>query len=249
MIQTRRLGLAVLTGFSTFFLFIFILIIWNGWFLPEPQYIVYSYDEIVKKEVMLSLINLLIDIVILFLPIYITALFFKRLQRTFTLKRFSAILILVIVLSSLIVVRTISESLSLWQPLEQSTHNIEQRTFSRGRGGGLGLQKVYAVRFTTKTSNLSFIKNGIIPTLERFGYEVNDYGATIGRQDYTSVSDHMSTDIQVQSINNIPFTAPLADLDFAGINFRKKRSLNSIDLVTGNYRGDDIVKGYLQSYY
>lgn len=250
MVSKHRLGLAVLTALSAFFLLFGLIVIWKGWFLPEPQYTTNSFDDVRTQEISLSVINLLINVVILFVPIYTISLFFKSSQQLFAFKRFLIILISVLLLSSVFIARTVYESLQFWQPLEASTRSMNDRTFTRGRGGGLGLQKIYFIDFTTKGSNLSFIQNEIIPILQSYGYTAHDFGLSIGRKHYTTfTTDIPSDDMHIENLNQVPFTTRLSPLDYANINFQNKKSYGSLNLRIDNYKGSELIKGSVRAYY
>lgn len=147
-------------------------VIWNGWFLPEPHYSAYSFSEVILKELTLSIKNLFINILLLFLPLYL--LIHSYINTS--IKR----AIIIIVISSLFVFKDIVSSILLWQPLEQATQSYNNRVYSRYRGGGLGLAKVYNILFTIPSNNVKSVKEDLVPILRSKGFDIDTKSTFFG---------------------------------------------------------------------
>lgn len=240
-----RVATIFLTIFGVILFLIALAFILTGWFLPEPQYQINSFPGVIFFEILKSTINLLLDMIILLLPIFLISIFVKPWNSISNKERFYSVVAIAFFISIVVVGFSIIKSILLWQPLESSTRFAQERIFDRGRGGAFGAQKIYRVEFTTSSNNLSFIPNKIIPLLKSYGCSVNQFSVFIGKKEYISFEPILANSIQVQSINEIPFNNPLANLDFSSINFQCKKVRGGLHLLTGNYRSNGIITGSL----
>ncbi len=249
MISFSRVGKAIGTFFTIIIFLIALSVVWNGWFLPEPQYTVNSYKEIVSQEITLSFISVIFDIVILFPLLYIISFALSYLKNLTFGQRTLLILMICFVFSLIAISSSIVQSLKFWQPLVKSTDTIEQRTFTRTRGGGFGLQKSYMVRFSQQKLDLSVIQKGVVPYLIADGYTANDFGARVGGQEYSDNNAPSIKAIQLKDVRELPFTTPLQKFDYANINFAKKNPSDAINILIDNNEEKNILEGTLTAYH
>lgn len=224
-----------------------IFVVWQGWYLPEPQYTADSYAQVLAREFGMSMKNVIINTFVFLIPLYIISFSLKPSLKKFSFMRLVITGLVALGLGIVIVVFIVSKSLAFWFPLEKATHHIERRVFTRGRGGNLGLQKEYIMHFSTKTPNLLFIKNQIVPNLQLLGYTVDSFGLQIRGKRYMSNSSK-NKDIIIESVYKIPLETTLLPNDVGVINFRKDKT-NTINFVIDRLEGNNTVTGYLQSYH
>ncbi len=173
--KNEKPAVIILTVLLTVVLFLpALIIVLTGWFLPEPQYTANSFSEVIAKEVTLSVTNLLIDLVLFSLSIFFTLVFLLlKIFKFSILKSVLIVLTAAFTLSLVCVSYSILESLNFWQPLEEATIMYQDKTYSRGRGGGLGLQKVYHLNFTIPSDNIASVRDDLVPTLEKRGFSTD----------------------------------------------------------------------------
>ena len=146
----------------------------SGWFLPEPQYSAGSYQEVLNQEILQSLKNLFINIAVLSVGFALT--FWVFLSAIFNLSKFKIILIcflLGLISGTAIVSLDIIKSISHWRVLEGATLGFEQKSYGRGRGGGLGLQKEYSITFVNPSNTADSVKNVLVPSLQKSGFTIH----------------------------------------------------------------------------
>jgi len=65
-----------------------------------------------------------------------------------------------------------SPALLYWNVLDKSVLNYQNKIYKRGRGGGFGLQKQYAITFTIPSDNAESVRDILIPSLEKAGFKL-----------------------------------------------------------------------------
>ncbi|QQG41058.1 MAG: hypothetical protein HYV37_01900 [Candidatus Levyibacteriota bacterium] len=248
MFEKQSLAVKIITIIAYIVLLTSIFIAWQGWYFPKPQYTATSYAQVIAQEFGMSMKNIIINLAIFFLPMYVISFLFKASLKRFSWWRIFLVGTIALLFSVFFVVRAVTESLSLWYPLEKATHNIERKVFTRGMDGGLGLQKEYTIHFSVKTSNLLFIQNQIAPNLQLLGYSVESFGVQIRGKRYIMQSNQKNKDNAVQNIYNTPLQNILLNGDGAVINFQKDPK-NTIYFVTESYQENNTIEGFLQSRY
>ena len=203
--------------------------IWNGSFLPEPNYSASSFSGVITKEISLSIPRLLIDTVICLLSVYLILAFFEG---TFFSTRGKHLMLTVLfsaIFSTIIISLQIYKSINYWQPFIALSQNFNDSTFGRGRGGAFGAQKEYALTAHPKSFNLSSIESQIIPSMSRSGYSVGGFFIRVNGKIYSS--NQFPNSISVDDIRNVPFSDTLKPNEVINITFENKRAREGTNLI------------------
>lgn len=171
---TKKFGIILLTIFL-FFITTTPFLTWTklNWFLPEPHYTTNEYNQILSKELTLSLKNILIDSMILTLAFFITFSFlFSKLFGFSDLKNLFVCFVFGVIVSTSIVGTNIYQSMKYWEVLENAASIFDQKVYTRGRGGGFNAQKKYTITFVNHSDTAINVKNIVLPSLQRSGFSI-----------------------------------------------------------------------------
>lgn len=193
---------AVIVGFLLLYFYIYFNYMYFNIYGSFSVYSVNSSTQIIREELFWAFREIAVMTSYLFLPIYILLFFFVNFltntTKILSLKLISATLLISLIICLIYIAKPLYNDFFMWQPLIKATEKLSNKEFIAqipcSWYCSFAGESRFMVKFRQQTSNLSFLRDSVIPNLKKFKY--SPYSVYI-------LGKHLSLDISKKNFSRV----------------------------------------------